>query len=110
MIFELAKIIYSALGFAFAAVQEIFSSIGLPWVSALCMMVLISVVLRLFTASFIGSSVSGVASHVRTSVAEHKKAKNAQRAAQVQKLSALTSAKEKRETEAARIRSGRSID
>lgn len=66
MIFELAKVIFTALSFGFTAVQKVFDSLGFPWVSAVCMMVLVSVVLRLFTARFIGSAIrSGIDSGKR---------------------------------------------
>lgn len=56
MIFELTSVIFRSLTFAFDVVQRIFDAIGLPWVAAVCMMVLVSVVLRLFTSQFIGSA------------------------------------------------------
>lgn len=71
MIFELVKIIYSALSFGFDAVQDVFDSIGIPWVAAVCVMVLVSVVLRLFTAQFIGNAIVSISS--RRKAKSHKK-------------------------------------
>lgn len=66
MIFILVRIIYVVLSFGFDMVQDVFKAIGIPWVSAVCVMVLVSVVLRLFTTQFIGNAIGSMADRAKS--------------------------------------------
>lgn len=57
MIYELMKIIYQALSASFGMADRIFTGVGIALVTAVCIMVLVSSILRLFTARFIGSQI-----------------------------------------------------
>ena len=99
MIRMLLQPIFAVLSFAFDAVADIFAALGFPWLAAVCLMVLVSVVLRLFTARFIGSA-------IRVEIDKHSAAK-----AEVEAKKAQVRAKEEaKQRETLRIRSGRSID
>lgn len=99
MIGQLLKPINAALSFAFDVAAAIFASIGFPWLAAVCLMVLVSVVLRLFTARFIGSA-------IRVEIDKRNTAKAAEDARKA-KNRAKDEAKQR---ETLRIQSGRSID
>lgn len=75
MIFDLVAVVYSVLGFGFSVVQQIFQGVGIPWIAAVCMMVLVSVVLRLFTTRFIGNAIGSMTQGDRTKKFFSKKKK-----------------------------------
>lgn len=58
MVYDLIEIIYSALSASFYMADQIFSAVGIALVSAICMMVLVSTVLRLFTSRFVGQQIN----------------------------------------------------
>lgn len=57
MIYELVNVIYAALSASFQFADSIFSAVGIALVTAVSMMVLVSTVLRLFTARFVGQQI-----------------------------------------------------
>lgn len=58
MIFDLIQILWSVLSSCFQFADLLFVSIGIPLVSAVSIMVLVSAILRLFTARFIGQQIN----------------------------------------------------
>lgn len=58
MVYELISVIYTALSACFQMADKVFSAVGIALVSAICMMVLVSTVLRLFTARFVGQQIN----------------------------------------------------
>ena len=93
MVFELIDIIYSALSSSFYMADQIFSAVGIALVSAICMMVLVSTVLRLFTSRFVGSQINQYQDRVEK--AEQKRAKvQAKRDQEVAKRMKIQSGKE----------------
>lgn len=58
MVYQLIEVIYAALSSAFLFADQIFDAVGIAFVTAVTLMVLVSAVLRLFTARFIGSQIN----------------------------------------------------
>lgn len=73
MVYELIKVIYAALSSSFQMADKIFSAVGIALVTAISIMVLISTVLRLFTARFVGQQINAYRDRVEK--AEQKQAK-----------------------------------
>lgn len=93
MVYELIEIIYAALSSSFYMADQIFSAVGIALVSAICMMVLVSTVLRLFTSRFVGSQINAYQDRVEK--AESKRAKvQAKRDQEVAKRMKIQSGKE----------------
>lgn len=57
MIYRMLRVIYHALSGCFVFANAIFTKLGIGLTAAICVMVLVSSVLRLFTARFIGSQI-----------------------------------------------------
>lgn len=57
MIYQLIDVIYSSLSASFQFADKIFAAVGIALVTAVSMMVLVSTVLRLFSARFVGQQI-----------------------------------------------------
>lgn len=57
MIYQMTYIIQRVLSNCFSLANKIFSKVGIGLTAAICVMVLVSSILRLFTARFIGSQI-----------------------------------------------------
>lgn len=57
MVYQLISIVYQALKAAFGMASEIFSATGIALVTAITVMVLISAIIRMFTARFVGQQI-----------------------------------------------------
>lgn len=57
MIYSMLRIVYHALSGCFTFANAIFSKVGIGLTAAICVMVLVSAILRLFTARFIGGQI-----------------------------------------------------
>lgn len=58
MVYDLVKIIWSALSASFQMADKLFSAVGIALVTAVTVMVLVSTILRLFTARFVGNQIN----------------------------------------------------
>ena len=93
MVYELIGVIYTALSSCFQMADKIFSAVGIALVSAICMMVLVSTVLRLFTSRFVGQQINQYQDRVEK--AEQKRVKvQAKRDQEVAKRMKIQSGKE----------------
>lgn len=66
MIYQVTFMLQRILSNCFALANTIFSKIGIGLTAAVCVMVLISSVLRLFTARFIGGQIVQADERIRT--------------------------------------------
>lgn len=66
MIYEMTFIIQRVLSNCFALANALFSKIGIGLTAAICVMVLVSCVLRLFTARFIGGQIIQADERIRS--------------------------------------------
>lgn len=98
MIFTLLKSLFAALSCAFDVAVDLFDAVGFPWQAAVIMMVVVSVVLRLFTSSFIGHAI-----HVNI------EARNSAKASAEAKRQAIRAKEERKATETLRIKSGKEV-
>lgn len=85
MIWQLLQSLFAALSCAFDVAVDLFSSVGFPWQAAVIMMVVVSVVLRLFTARFVGTAIAVSRSEKKKAAASWAKAEVAKDAASAKK-------------------------
>ena len=87
------NVIYAALSASFQFADKLFSAVGIALVTAISIMVLVSTVLRLFTARFVGSQINMY--HDRMEKAEQKRNKEqAKRDKEVARRMKIQSGKE----------------
>ena len=101
--------VFSALSASFSVVDRIFSRLGLSWVGTVCIMVLISIVLRLFCAQFVGSAIGGAISSGAESLKAKKADRNAKAQAFAERRNQFYVRRESAATRLARINSGKEI-
>ena len=94
MVYELIQILWTALSACFQFADGIFIAVGIPLVTAVTIMVLVSSILRLFTAKFIGTQIN---------IASERKARQDARNARE------TRKREYDERERLRIKSGKEV-
>lgn len=94
MVYDLIQILWSVLSACFGFAAECFESVGIPLVTAITIMVLVSSILRLFTAKFVGQQIN---------IGRDRKAVSDARYARE------TAKRERAETERLRIQSGKEI-
>ena len=66
MIYQMTYILQRVLSNCFALANTIFSKIGIGLTAAVCVMVLVSCVLRMFTARFIGGQIVQADERIRS--------------------------------------------
>lgn len=94
MVYDLIQILWSALSACFQFADKLFIGVGIPLVTAVTIMVLVSSILRLFTARFIGQQIN--LGNERKAQADAKAARE-------------TAKRERAETERLRIQSGKEV-
>ena len=94
MIYDGIKIIWTALSASFQMADRLFTGVGIALVTAVTVMVLVSSVLRLFTARFIGTQIN--IGRDRVAARDAKQARE-------------TARREKAETQRLRIQSGKEV-
>lgn len=109
MISKIYNSVFSALSAAFNVVDNIFSGLGLSWVGTVSIMVLISIVLRLFCVQLVGSAIGGAISSGAESLKAKKADRNAKAQAFAERRKQFYVKRESAATRQARINSGKEV-